>query len=190
MNTETSNPDGPAVTTLDKLRLAHYLGRLHDGLPTISSKTWKEIKLDLVPDLHEAAAKVGMKQALEDLGSPAELANRYREALGLWVHPLYARGATVTGCLLAFVTGVAIALGWGMVAALEQAGAAGPAEVDFLGLGLIAVPGTLTFTFRSFIVPLALLVVFVVTSRLWRLIPALRPKAMNSSNRGYISRLQ
>ncbi|MDR1768885.1 MAG: hypothetical protein LBR32_10800 [Propionibacteriaceae bacterium] len=175
MNSETPHPKGPSVTALDKLRLSHYMGRLRDSLPTISGKAWKEIKQGLVSDINEAAAEIGMKRALEELGSPAELAGRYREALGLWAHPLYLRGVAVTGCLLAFVTGIAASFGWGMATALEQAGAAGPAEADFLGLGLTAVPGTLTFTFRSFVVPLLLLVVFVAASRLWRLIPALRP---------------
>jgi len=79
--TTTDHPT--TITRLDRWRLAWYLKRVKDQLPNIPDNQWNHLRAELDADITEAAERVGMRQAIADLGPAKELGRSYFAALDL-----------------------------------------------------------------------------------------------------------
>jgi len=127
-----------------------------------------------------------MKQAIGDLGPINQLADEYSKALELLARPDWISGLRVTGRVWLVLTIILFTYAIGLWDGAEYGGITEDVTRNILGVTVFAkvgepIPDTGTygmiFTPWGGIVPACLLVLFIVTSRAWRIFPGLRPHA-------------
>ncbi|MBX9247001.1 hypothetical protein ICW40_19605 [Actinotalea ferrariae] len=181
MNAETSRTTGTADTAprstnppaRDVVRREWFLTRLSWHLQDHPGREAKQIVRDLRGELTSAAADVGMRQAVRDLGHPLVLAEGYRAHLGRRV-PRWTAGAVAAGLAVAFLVYLGFAYAFGTLDTLEALGGGtvtrypfGAETVFTSGADGIAVEST--FTWQGVVIfVLVAAVAFVLGSRAWR----------------------
>ncbi|MCL1841012.1 MAG: hypothetical protein FWF75_04570 [Propionibacteriaceae bacterium] len=167
--------DPRRITLPQRWQRFWYLYRVHEQMPNVSSEQWDTLRKELVADTDEAAAHVGMRQALADLGPAKDLAAHYNDALDLRRGPLWARGIAALVITAAALVVIALAYQSGMSTALAQTQSAQEVTSDFLGVRLSATADGLAGAagWPQFGIPTLAMIVF---GRLWRMVPACRPK--------------
>jgi hypothetical protein len=166
------------ITARDRFRLYLYLESVHDWMPRISRRAWRPLRRELMADTIEAARRVGIRQAIADLGPARSLANHYYDALGLSRGPLWLPATYAMCGVWVVLTALAMAFDAGLVAAASRLDAAQQIGARFLGVRFWAGPGGSAgaeMDWHGLLVPAILVVVFLVVGRFWRLIPACRP---------------
>jgi len=158
----------------DQLRRDWYLTRFLFAMQDYPGKEYKRVRADLRTDLDAAAADVGMRRALADLGSPRHLADGYYGALDR-ERPRYWDGAVVAALLGTMLAYCFLSYGAGAVDTLLAQGG-GTVQLHYLGAPL-TVTGTerelgleFKFSWLGALVYLGTMAVgFALGSRLWRL---------------------
>lgn len=163
------------LTTTDRLRRGWYLTRFSWHMQDYPQRDYRRIRADLRRELDVAAAEVGMRDALREVGHPHALAQGYHAELGRPV-PRWASGAAVAALVLALPAYAAAVYAVGGLDVLEATGG-GTATTHPLG-------GTMDFTSTAseisvsaqlgpagLAVVLGLaLVAFLLGARAWRLL--------------------
>lgn len=160
----------------DRARRDWYRFRFELAMQDYPPKEYRRIATALTGEIDAAAADVGMRQALADLGSPGRLAARYHAELDR-DRPRYWDGGILAGlvllsawvCLLAFWSGAADTL-------LAQGG--GTVTLDYLNAPTTITATDTEYSISGSLTLQAALVVggltlagFATGSRLWRLLP-------------------
>ena len=169
----TSAPTRDRLSIVDWLRLKYYFIDFNLWMSDYPQREYRRIAKALKAEVRAAAADVGMKKALEGLGTPRGLAAGYLAEIGSQ-RPRWNTGAIAAAfaLVLPFVAwGVFVA---GSISTLEAQGG-GRAELHFLGAQVEAFvddPGTgsgitMGAAWWAWVLPLTLLV-FLVASRAWR----------------------
>ena len=165
----------PSLRLPDRARREVFLMRVSWAMQDYPSKAFRGIKRELRAEITAAAAQVGMRQAITDLGHPRALAEGYTAELGRRL-PRYATGAVAAVLAVGALAYLATAYAVGTLDAIE---AMGGGSVTTYPLGAVA---TFTRTATELSVETtmswqgALLhgvtatVAFVLGSRLWRLL--------------------
>jgi len=188
MTTSVSPQFAHRLTLADRWRRERFLQSLSLRLPNISPEDWRTLSRTLRDDLSDAAAHAGMTQAICDLGPVSQLADEYGKALDLSSRPHWATGVCVAGIVWAVATILLFTYATGLYDGAQDGGITANISRNFLGVTVFANVGeptpaghAVTFgmiiTPSAWIVPAFLLVLFVVASRAWRMIPTLRPSA-------------
>ncbi|NCT89639.1 hypothetical protein GXB85_01525 [Cellulomonas sp. APG4] len=121
--TRTPVDDAPtaAPALADRLRREWYLARLDWAMQDYPRREFRRIRADLRAELAPAAAEVGMRQALADLGHPRTLAERYTAELGRKL-PRWTAGTVVAGVAVGVVAYLTFAYAFGSLDTLEALG--------------------------------------------------------------------
>lgn len=174
-----STSTAPRPTWPDRLRREIYLGRVAVWLDDFPAREQRTLRAQLRSDIDAAAADTSMATALASLGAPRALAREYLAGLPgdrprwnagmLWVC------SWLLLCLFTFAVFSA--------ALLQAADAAGPdgvtARLLWTEVTAVDTPETTSLAWTStapWVLAVAVLA-FVLGSRLWRLVPTLRPDA-------------
>ena len=160
----------------DSLRKDWYLLRFGYHMQDFPNRRYKPIRAELSAQLDEAAAHVGMRQAVADLGHPAALAEQYVASLGRRL-PRWTTGAVAAGLSIGILVFLGMSYAFGTLDTLDALGGgtrtAYPfgAPTTFVNDGdSISVESTFTLAGAAFFTAVAV-VSFVLGSRVWRLIP-------------------
>jgi len=165
------------MTTLsiaDRARRWSFLQDVSLWLEPMSSRRRREIVGELRTNLADAAADVGMQQAIADLGKPRDLARDFVQAEPRrrpnWTVGVLAVGAVL---MVAIIAGFAYLAG--MADALLDSGG-GTAEGSFLGLHVVteATDAALGWelTGWSWPITIASLLALLVGAQVWRYLPS------------------
>jgi len=185
MTVSSSPQAAPRLSLVDWWRREWFLQSLSLRLPNISQKDWRMLSRGLRTDLSDAAAHVGMRQAIDDLGPIDQLAIEYGKALDLSSRPQWITASFVTLIVWAVGTILLLTYAAGLYDGAVDGGITANISRNVLGVTVFAnvgestLPGVDSFgmiiTPSAWIVPVFLLVLFLVSARAWRTIPALRP---------------
>ena len=156
----------------DTLRREVYLLRFSWAVQDFPK--YVRLKRELRTELDAAAAEVGMRQAIADLGHPRVLADGYLAELDRSV-PRWNTGGWWASLTICVLLALWIAFSLGAVSSLEQNGG-GTSSVTFLGATTtytwtddeISAASRLTWQFGLF-VGFAFLVPYLLGARFWRL---------------------
>lgn len=168
----------PKVTWSERVRIWWFLARVGVELSELSgkqTKRWRQLRRSLKADIVEAAASVGVDQAIADLGSPAELGQQFDLAIRGPRAPKWLVGTLAAGATSAVLVAVWMAYTFGLMDALYLTGGGRTPWVNVIGLdvqafsdaeglGLLVQPTT-----GWWAVPLVLVAVFLIFSRVWRM---------------------
>lgn len=177
-----SDPRRRNLTLRERWQRYWYLQHVALWLDPMPRKRRKPVLRELKANLGAAAADAGMPAAIGDLGRPRALARQYlqTEPQGrpTWHHGAFA----ASGALVLWVLMLAVYL-FGSLNTLLATGLNEPANISFLGLS-ITTEAHGTFTGANFTgIPwpglIALVVIFLLFSRVWRL---LRPAQHQATN--------
>lgn len=164
-----------------------YLNNVDFWLDGTTPRWRRDQMRELKSSLRAAAATVGTKQAIADLGSARTLANEFA-ASDPKDSPTWS-----TGILLAISTFIAwniiiVIYGAGVLAGLSATNNTGSTETSFLGFPLQATYTESEIGLGFSLAPSALvvpalifLVIFLLGSRVWRLIPRRTAKAATTN---------
>lgn len=180
MSTRTPRPTDPepranarAASLGDVVRREWFLTRLSWHLQDHPGREAKQIVRDLRGELTSAAADVGMRQAVRDLGHPLALADGYRAQLGRRV-PRWTAGATAAALAVAAVVYLGFAYAIGTLDTLEALGGGSVTRYPFGGETVftstadgVSVESTLSWQ-GALAVAVVAVVAFVLGSRAWR----------------------
>ena len=173
----TDAPATTAATTTpaDRVRRDWYLTRLSWAMQDYPGRRLKAITRDLRAELDAAAADVGMRRALADLGHPRVLAARYEAELPRPL-PRYATGALAAGLVVSALAYLFLAYSAGTLDALEALGGGTLTRYPF-GAETVFTSADGGLSVESswsaqgvLVVTGAALVAFLLGSRLWRLL--------------------
>jgi hypothetical protein len=159
----------------DRIRLELLVQRLDYHLSDLPGARRRQIRREIRANTRAAAADVGARQALANLGHPRVLAAGYLAAEGRPL-PQFRKGAWWAAAALALYIFAAMIFATGFV---DGADAASDLDrrltTSFLGASVEATPGepsfAVTFNPTALIVPA---VVFLLASRAWRALPPVR----------------
>lgn len=163
------------LSTADALRWDWYLIRFSWGMQDYPGKEYRRIKRELRTETRAAAAEVGMRQALRDLGHPRVLAEGYIAEHGKRL-PRYTTGAVAAGLAIGLIAYVFVAYSFGVLDTLEAMGGGSVtryplgSETVFthtsqeISVAATGSPGWLV------VYGAAAVVSFVLGSRLWRVL--------------------
>lgn len=162
------------TTTLsmsDRWKRYWYLEKVEFYLDSVPGKRRRAILRDLRENLTAAAADVGMPQAIDDLGTPRQLAGNYLDAEPKGGPRWSAGGVTALAVIcLVWLSQASFVLG--ALGALESTGG-GHAELSFLGMpmGVTFTGDEISAEWSYAIVPwLAIFAVaFLIGARFWRI---------------------
>ena len=157
----------------DRLRIEAYLAKFAWPMQDYPHREYKQIKAELRASLRTAAADVGTKRAIADLGSPFALADQYRENLGRKL-PRWTAGGVAAALTVGALVYLAMAYVLGSLSTLEATGAS-EAEIWLYGSpmrvvhseDLIGVESTVSWASLS-IYAGAGAIAFLLASRFWR----------------------
>lgn len=163
----------PPLSLADRARREWYLARLDWAMQDYPRREFRRIRTDLRAELSPAAAEVGMRRALAELGHPRTLAERYTAELGRRL-PRWTAGTVVAGAAVGVLAYLTFAYTFGSLDTLE---ALGGGSVTFRPLGAevvlthtddeISVASTGSWGWLALYAGVAV-VSFVLGSRLWR----------------------
>ncbi|NLE72056.1 MAG: hypothetical protein GX609_08195 [Actinomycetales bacterium] len=105
----------------DALRREAYLARFAWHMQDYPQRDYRRIRDDLRREIDAAAADVGMRAALRDMGHPHALARGYHAELGRPV-PRWATGAVAGAGVVVVIVVLAAAYGLGVLDGLAGAG--------------------------------------------------------------------
>lgn len=163
-------------TLLDRARLELYLQRLDHHLGDLPGSRRRQLHRELRANTQAAAAEVGLRQALANLGHPRALATGYLAAEGRRL-PHYRKGAWWTVATLAVYLGAMGLYAAGFTDGAHAAGATKPVTTWFLGASIQADAAGSSWTVPgSLLVVGLLLVVYLLASRAWRALPPVRQR--------------
>jgi hypothetical protein len=163
------------LSVADRLRLERFLLRFSWAMQDYPRKEYLRIRRELRAEVRAAAADVGMRQALADLGHPVTLGERYIAELGRRL-PRWTSGIVAGGLAVGVLVYLFAAYAVGTLDTLEALGGGSLTRYPF---------GTETvFTFTEDEISVlsgvswqwavlylgAAAVAFVVGSRLWRVL--------------------
>ncbi|WP_420115192.1 HAAS signaling domain-containing protein [Pseudactinotalea sp.] len=156
----------------DRLRRWSYLQDVELWLDPMPGHRRREVIRELRTNLADAAADVGMTNAIEDLGKPRDLAREFVKAEPRR-RPSWSLGVIGAGAVLLVAMLAGLAYAFGMSDSLLDTGG-GSAEGAFLGIRVLAV-GTeseLSWTWSGWSWPITIVAViaFLVASSAWRLL--------------------
>lgn len=156
----------------DRLRRWSYLQDVELWLDPMPGRRRREVIRELRTNLADAAADVGMTNAIEDLGKPRDLAREFVKAEPRR-RPSWSLGVIGAGAVLLVAMLAGLAYAFGMSDSLLDTGG-GSAEGAFLGIRVLAV-GTeseLSWTWSGWSWPITIVAViaFLVASSAWRLL--------------------
>lgn len=149
-----------------------YLQQVEMWLDPMPRRKRKQVIEELKANLHLAANEVGMSAAISDHGKPRALAAQYLadepQGRPTWYQGVFAVSVAIVLWLYACTIYVL-----GSVNTLLSAGTPGPVRIGFLGID-IEVEATddmlgATFSDISWGSLVAFVVIFLLTSRIWRL---------------------
>jgi hypothetical protein len=164
------------LSMTDRVRRWSYLQDVELWLEPMANRRRREIVRELRSNLADAAADVGMTQAISDLGRPRDLAREYVQAEPRrrpnWSLGVLALGAVLLISVLALLSYLA-----GMADALIASGG-GTAEGSFLGLEVVteASQTALAWELTGWSWPLAIaaLLALLLGAQVWRYLPRRR----------------
>lgn len=158
----------------DVTRREWYLTRLDWGLRDLPSKESRHIRRDLRRDITATAAEVGMRPALDDLGTPGDLATQYTAGMDP-EGPRYVQGALAAGATVAAIVFLLVAYAVGTLDTLSFVGG-GTRTLSLWGSEtvLTATPEVTSVQIMnaiSMVLVIAAIsaVAFLVFSRIWRI---------------------
>lgn len=164
------------MSITDHLRREWYLTRFAWHMQDYPQRTYRGIKADLRRELDVTAAQIGMAQAVRGLGSPAVLAERYRDELDRPV-PRWASGAVAAALAIGLVMYLGAAYTVGALDALQSVGGGtltthpfGAETVMTATPDAVSVETSPTLGGTAVVLGIGL-VVFLVGSRAWRALP-------------------
>jgi hypothetical protein len=161
----------------DRCRRSWFLLRVELWLDPMPRRRRRPVLDELRTNLDEATADVGLDAALDDLGSPRQLARQY---LGSerQPRPRWNQGAVAAALVLGAWMYSTLFYTLGMLDALGSTGTAAPARGSFLGTRVEAVSNATELSAAFTGVPWAPLVVmllaFLLVGRAWHVV-ARRP---------------
>lgn len=164
------------LTLGDRFRRWSYLQDVGLWLEPMSSRRRREIVRELRGNLADAAADVGMSQAIADLGKPRELARDFVQAEPRR-RPNWSLGVLALGvvALVAMLAGFSYLAG--MADGLLDTGG-GTAEGSFLGLHVTTVATASELSWQltgwSWPITIAGLIALLLGAQVWRALPASR----------------
>lgn len=151
-----------------------YLSQVDLWLDPMPRQRRRQVLRELKANLGAAALEDGMPTAIDELGRPRALARQYLETeprgRPTWYHGVFAVAAALVVWLLTLTSYV-----FGSIDTLLATGLSEPAEISFFGLSISteAHETTIGATFTGFWWPglIILVVIFLLASRIWRLLP-------------------
>lgn len=161
------------LSTRDALRWDWYLVRFPSSMQDYSRKEYRRIKRELRAETRAAAAEVGMRRALRDLGHPRVLAEQYIAEYGKRL-PRYTTGAVAAGLAVSLIVYPFVAYSLGALDAIESMGGGSVMRYLFgsetvftstaeeISVAAVGSPGWLV------VYGVAATVAFVLGARLWR----------------------
>jgi hypothetical protein len=163
-----------AMSLPDRLRRWSYLQDVELWLDPMPARRRREVLRELRTNLADAAADVGMRAAIDDLGKPRDLAREYVKAeprrRPSWSLGVLGAGAVALVAVLALMGYLA-----GMADALLDTGG-GTATGGFLGLRVVteATDGSLGWQISGWSWPIAVTAVLalLLCAQVWRYLPA------------------
>ena len=162
------------MTLTDRARRSWYLLRFELAMQDYPSKEYKRIRATLRSDLAAAAADVGLRRALVDLGAPSELAAGYYGELHRR-RPRYWDGAVAAGLVGAILLYSFLSYGAGAVDTLLASGG-GTVELSYLGAAMTVTGTSEQISIESQLSWLGvavstgtLAIAFALGARVWRL---------------------
>jgi hypothetical protein len=160
----------------DRLRLAWYLQRLSWALEDFPRRERKAALRQVREDTTAAAADVGMRTAVEELGHPRALAERYTAQLGRPL-PRWTAGAVAAALAVGAFLYLGLAYALGAVEAVEAMGG-GTVTTYPIGSEVVVTADGDTFSVESSLSWQGTLLVlgvagvaFALASRVWRVLP-------------------
>lgn len=108
-------------TLRDAAARESYLLRFAWAMQDYPAKEYRHLKADLRAQIADAAAAIGLRRALADLGSPVVLAEGYLEALGTR-RPRWTAGIVVAGVAVGVLAFLTMTYAFGALDALEAMG--------------------------------------------------------------------
>lgn len=161
-----------ALTLADRWRRWSYLQDVELWLDPMPGKRRREVLRELRTNLADAASDVGMRQAIEDLGRPRDLAREFVQAEPRH-RPAWSLGVLGAGAVLLVALLAGLSYAFGMSDALLDAGG-GSAEGSFLGIAVstVATEDELSWTWSGWSWPITIVAViaFLIASSSWRLV--------------------
>jgi hypothetical protein len=159
----------------DRLRLELLLQRLDYHLSDLPGARRRQVRREIRANALAAAADVGLRRAVANLGHPRVLAAGYLAAEGRPL-PQFRKGAWWAAAALAAYVVAALIFTTGFLDGAEAASDLDrPLTTSFLGAVVEANPGrpslAITFNAVALVVPV---VVFLLASRAWRALPPVR----------------
>ena len=163
------------LSTSDALRQDWYLLRFSWSMQDYPRKEYRRIKRELRAETRAAAAEVGMRRALRDLGHPRVLAETYIAEYGKRL-PRYNTGIIAAGLAVALIVYLFMAYSFGVLDAIESMGGGSVTRYPFgsetvfthtaqeISVAAVGSPGWLL------VYAGAAVVAFVLGSRLWRVL--------------------
>lgn len=172
MSTSTEVTSASRLSLGDRIKRWNYLQWVDTWLSSLPRRRRKEVLAELHQNLGTAAADVGMPAAIDELGSPRVLASRYLEGEPRqgprWISGQIAAGV-VFGIWL-YATAIYV---FGALDALGEAGVEHGVSLHFLGVDVSLEHSSTTmaaqFTGWSWPAIAAMILAFVLFSRIWRL---------------------
>jgi len=164
------------LSLADRWNRFWYLESVELRLDAMPGRRRRAVLAELRANLDVAATEVGMPAALADLGRPADLVRQYQDAEPQ-VRPRWNHGALAASLLFGAWLYATLFYTMGMLDALGSAGAP-QATGSFLGTRVAAVvrSGEISAEFSG--IPwgplVVAVVVFVLASRVWNLLPSRR----------------
>lgn len=166
-----------ATATRPTLREAaareRYLLRFAWAMQDYPAREYRRLKADLRTQIADAAASVGLRRALADLGSPVVLAEEYLAALGTR-RPRWTTGIVTAGVVVGVVALLTMTYAFGALDALETMGGGtmtryplGAETVFTVSTDGLSVEGVVTWRWALLYAGLAA-GAFLLGSRAWR----------------------
>ena len=167
----------------DRTRLELFIRRLDWHLTDLPYARVRQIRRELRANARSAAAELGMRQALANLGQPRALAAGYISAEGRPL-PRYLPGvAWAVAAAIGYSLLVQV-YGFGVLDGQLYSHGTGPVRTSFLGATVEAVQTAGGFhfgvTMNAWLLAVAA-VAFLVGGRMWRLLPGLRGRRPSGS---------
>ena len=157
----------------DALARERFLLRFAWAMQDYPAKEYRRIKADLRAQIAHAAAAVGLRRALADLGSPVVLAEEYLAALGSR-RPRWTTGIVVAGVAVGVLAFLTMTYAFGALDALDAMGGGtmtrhplGAETVFTASADGLSVEGIVTWRWVLLYAGLAA-VAFLLGSRAWR----------------------
>jgi hypothetical protein len=164
------------LSLTDRLRRWSYLQDVELWLDPMSGRRRREVLRELRTNLADAAADVGMTQAIEDLGKPRDLARELVDAEPRR-RPSWSLGVLGAGAVLLIAMLAGMSYLFGLTDGALGAGG-GTVEGGFLGVQIVTVAtdAELSWTLSgwSWPVTIAALIGFLIASAAWRALPTRR----------------